>query len=401
MATAYQTLNQYFESDSSRIVDQVYRIRRAKGIMSELLMKGELPEGAGYNYNTILWKRSGGNNGGTGGNDWQDIAQENGTSNNCVPPPNTVNPASTLISWNAQMRLIQSNSICFEDLRRAYDPREQLSALQDNFADVIQNVWEDHDNLKWFYYSGHKMIANASLTENVNSPVMPLTPPTTRAIQGILDILYERIANDGGYEENWPKQDSGPLIPAIMSMQQNRNILKEDDSIRNDIRYADMGEGSASWLFQNWGMTRSYGGYVHKVNLLQPRYDWINGAWVQRDYYVSTATTIGQQDDVNPAYQNAAYEDVYLYHPLVVKRNMPKPMSSYGSKTSFNPVKWNGDVMWINIPNNDPASAAYNPLQNIGNYLAALQAGYQPIKQQYGYSLRVQRCAKFTSSACY
>ncbi len=398
--SAFSNLNQYFESDASRIVGEIARIRRAKGIMSELIMKGELPEGAGYNYNQVVWKRSGGNQG-SGVTGWTDIVQETGSTNNCVSTPTTVNPASTLLSWTAQMRLIQSNTICFEDLRRAYDPREQLNDLQENFADVIQNVWEDRDNYQWFLNSGHKMIANASLTENVNSTDMPLTAPTTRGIQGILDILYERIANDGGYEENWPKQDSGPLIPAIMSMQQNRNILKEDDSIRNDIRYADMGEGSASWLFQNWGMTRSYGGYVHKVNLLQPRYDWIGSAWVRRDYYTSSATTIGNQDNVSIEYTNASYEDIYLYHPLVVKRNMPKPMSSYGSKASFNPVKWNGDVMWINVLNNDVTSPAYNPMGNQGNYLAALQAGYSPVKIQYGTALRVQRCGKFTASSCY
>jgi len=57
--------------------------------------------------------------------------------------------------------------------------------------------------------------------------------------------------------------------------------------------------------------------------------------------------------------------------------------------------------MWINVANNDVTSPAYNPLQNQGNYLAALQAGYNPVKIQYGFSLRVQRCSKFTASACY
>lgn len=394
---AFPVLDNYMQQDASRIVDQIYRITRAKGIISMLMQKGELPEGAGYNYNTVLYKRSVD----TGGNDWQVINQEDGSSNNCVTQPNTINPASTLIAWQAYLRMIQSNTICFEDLRRAYDGRAQLSAQQDNFAEQIANIWENKDNERFFYYSGHKVIANSSLTENVNSPVMPLTTPSTRGIQGILDIFYERIANDGGYEEDWPKQNGGPLIPAIMSMQQQRNILKEDDSIRNDVRYGQMGENSAGWLFQNWGLDHSYGGYVHKINLLQPRYDWIAGAWVQRDYYASTPTTIGNEANVSPAYQNAAYEDIYLWHPLVVKRNMPRPMSSYGSKTSFNPVKWNGDVMWLNVPNLDPSSSYYNPLGNTGIYFAALQAGWQPIKQQYGYAIRVQRCAKFTASACY
>lgn len=394
---AFPTLNNFLQQDASRIVGEIYRIQRAKGIISMLMDRGELPEGQGYNYNTVVYKRSQN----TGGNDWQVINQEDGTSNNCVTQPDTINPASTLIPWQAYMRLVQGNTICFEDLRRAYDARAQLSAQQDNFAEQVQTLWENKDNERFFYYSGHKVIANSSLTENVNSPVMPLTPPSTRGIQSILDILYDRIASDGGYEESWPKQNSGPLIPAIMSMQQQRNILKEDDSIRNDIRYGQMGEDSKGWLFQNWGMDHSYGGFMHKINLLQPRYDWTGTAWVERAYYTNVATTIGSEADVSPAYQNAAYEDIYLWHPQVVKRNMPRPMGSYGSKTAFNPVKWNGDVMWINIPNNDPSSSYYNPLENQGNYLAAMQAGWMPVKNQYGFALRVQRCSKFTASACY
>lgn len=393
----YQNLNNYFAQDASRIVGMVDRISRARGVISPLMKKGELPEGMGYNYSKLLQKRSVS----VGSNDWQIISQEDGTTNNCMSPPNTITGAATLLSWNAYYRMLQSNPYCFEDLRRAYNPREQISGYQMNFAEEIQNLWENKDNERWFYYSGHKIIANSSLTENANSPVMPLTPPSTRGIQGILDILWERIMVDGGYEEDWPKVNGGPLIPAIMSQQQNRNILKEDASTRQDINYAMMGKGEASWLFQNWGLDRAYSGYVHKTNLLQPRYDWINSAWVQRDYYTSVATTIGSEAVVNPAFTNAAYEDIYLWHPKVVTRNMPKPMSSMGAKTAFNPVKWNGDVMWLNVQNLDTSSAVYNPVGNVGVWFSALQAGWEPDRTQYGYALRVQRCSKFTASACY
>ncbi len=394
---SFPTQDNYMQQDASRLYDKIYQIRRATGRVSALIEKGEIPSGQGYNYSTVIQKRSVD----TGGNDWQDVLQENGTSNNCVTQPNQLDPASTTIAWNAQERAIRSNKICYEDLYRAYDGREQLSAQQDNFAANTVTVWEDKDNLSFFTNSGHKMIANASLTENVNSTQMPLTTPTTRGIQGILDILYERLMNDGAGEESYAKAGGKPLITAIMSMQQNRNIIKEDASVRQDFQFAQMGEDSGAWLLQSWGIDREYGGYMHLVNLLQPRYDWIGNVWVKRDYYVNVPTTLGNEAVVNPAYTNAAYEDIYLWHPQVVKRNMPRPMMGFGAGTQFDPVKWNGAIMWVNVKNTDTNSTEYNPFGNVGRYYAALQAGYQPVKINYGYSLRVQRCSKFTASSCY
>lgn len=385
-------------SDASRLVDRVYHISRAQGRISALIEKGEVPEGAGYNYNTTLYQRSNP----VGGSGWTTITQENNTGNNCVWQPSQVNPAANIISWQVQAQQTRSNWICFEDLRRAYNVREQLDFQHENFGLAINDIWEDQDNLQWFLASGYKVIANPSLTQNFMSTQMPLTPPTTRAVQGILDIFYERISVDGGCQEPYAMAGGKPLITAIMSQQQHRNIIKEDASTRQDFNYADMGEGSAATLLQGWGTDmKDYGGYMHCINIRQPRYDWTGSAWVQRAYYTDASATLGTASVVSPAFTNAAYEDVYLWHKEALKRNMPNPGSSYGSGTSFDPVKWNGAVVWVNNKNSDSNSEAYNPVGNRGYYFSSLQAGWQAVKTQYAYSIRVQRCSKFTASACY
>lgn len=398
MSAPFQNENNFMAQDASRLVDKIYWINRAQGRISALIEKGEIPEGAGYNYNTVLYQRSNP----TGGNGWQAINQEDGSSNNCVSIPDTINPALNEISWGAEMRQMRSNPICFEDLRRAYNVREQLDFQHENFARNIVDVWEDRDNLAFFTNAGYKVIANESLTQNYLDPTMPLSVPTTRAVQGILDIIYERLSVDGAAEEPYAMADGQPLIPAIMSQQQHRNIIKEDASVRQDFQFADMGDNFASTLLKGWGADmKAYGGYHHIINIRQPRYDWVDGDWAQQSYYTDASATIGTAAVVNPAFTNAAYEDIYLWHKLVVKRNMPNPGSSYGAGTSFDPVKWNGAVVWVNVKNVDIASTEYNPFGNTGRYYAALQAGYQPIKQQYGYAIRVQRCATFAANACY
>lgn len=398
MSEPYQNFNNFMAQDSSRLVDKIYNINRAQGRISALIEKGSVPEQQGYNYSTVLYQRSSVD----GAPTWSDIQEETGSSNNCVQPPATVNPALDKIAWTVQAMLLQTNNLCFEDLRRAYNVREQLDQVHEQFARKVTDIWEDSDNSAFFTNTGYKVIANSSLTQNYMSSDMPLTAPTTRAVQGILDIIYERISTDGGCEEAYAMADGQPLITAIMSQATHRNIIKEDASTRQDFNYAQMGDGFEATLLKGWGSDmKAYSGYHHVVNIRQPRYDWIGGAWVQRSFYTNASATIGTAEVLNTAYTNAAYEDIYLWHKQVVRRMMPTPGGSYGSGASFDPVKWNGAVIWRNVMNLDSASAAYNPLGNTGRYFAALQRGYQPVKKQYGYAIRVARCPIFTANACY
>lgn len=383
-------LDNYFQRDTSRLTDEILRITRERGRVSALIQKGELPEGIGYNYSTVLYKRSGQ----TGGNGWVTVAAENGTANNCVPTPNTVAPASTTYAYTAEARTIKSNPICFEDLYRAYKPQEQIAAVQENFQDETVDTWEDRDKLAFFTNAAHKVIADENLTEG--SASMPLTVPTTRPIQSILDIIYMRNIQNGAGNESYAKANGAPLFPLICSMEASRNIIKEDPSTRQDFNYADMGEGAGATLLKAWGVDKAYGGYMHTIDNRMPRWDFVGGAWVQRPYYVSVPTTIGDELVLNPAYDGAAYEDMYIWHPQVVKRLMPKPGGSFGSMTSFNPVKWSGAIFWLNIPNETE-----NPFSNIGRYWAALQAAYEPRKPTYGWVIRVARCNRFALSPCY
>lgn len=153
-------LDNYFSQDASRIEGEVYKIQRAKGRVSALIDKAELPDGMGYNFSTVVTKRSGA----TGGSGWIDVSQEDGSVNNCVPNPSTVAPAATVLNYNAQQRLIFSNDICFEDARAGYNFQDQVANIRENFVAEIVDIWEDRDKLAYFANAGHKIVFNSSLT---------------------------------------------------------------------------------------------------------------------------------------------------------------------------------------------------------------------------------------------
>lgn len=383
-------LDQYFISDASRIEGKVNQIQRVHGRVSALMKKEVLPDGIGFNFSTVVVNRSIGTGGG-----WVDVSAPDGSGNNCVPTPTIVNPSMSNLTYTAVQTYVKSNPICFQDYRRAYNWPEQIKAIRENFVENIVDIWENEDKLLFFTNAGHKIVFDASLTETTNGTTMPATVATSTINQNLLDRLYTRIIQDGGGREAYAMKSGAPIITAIMSEEAHRTIIKGDDSVREDFRWADSGKGEGAILLQSWNIDRVYGGFLHCIDNKMPRFDFVNGAWVERPFYITSATTVGDQAIVNPAYEEAEFEDVYLWHPDVVHRQVPKPLGSVGADTRGMAVKFNGEVVWRNIPNEDT-----NPMEDTGFYAARLYAAYKPIKIRYGYCIRVKRCPNVATTTC-
>ena len=65
----------------------------------------------------------------------------------------------------------------------------------------------------------------------------------------------------------------------------------------------------------------------------------------------------------------AEFEDLYIWSPDVLTRQVPKPNTSFGSGSSAKAISFNGEVVWLNIPNKDS-----NPFSDIGFFAARLYA---------------------------
>jgi len=384
-------INEEFISDASRIQGKIERIGRADGRVSALMRKEVLPEGIGFNFSTVIVKRSNGTGGG-----WQAVSTPDGSGNNCVPNPTVVANAMTQLTYSAAQTRIDSVDVCFTDLRAAYNATEQIAAMRDNFVGNIVDTWENRDKAMFFEKAGHKIVFNGSLSETTNGTTMPATVATSTINQGLLDRLYVRITQDGGGKEPYAKRQGAAIIPAIMSMEANERLTNGATDIQDNFRWAESGKGAeGATLLQSWNIDRTYRGFMHVIDYKMPRFDFINGVWVERPYYVSSATTIGDEAIVNPEYDSAEFEDLYLWHPDVVVRQVPTPKGSFGSGTSAKTVSFNGDVVWLNIANKET-----NPYNDIGFYSARLYAAYKPKKPQYGYVVRFKRCPNVVTTSC-
>lgn len=390
-------LDLYFSSDASRLLNQVDRITRNKGRLPNLIEKGTLPEGVGYNYQKLVSTRAAIVNGVV----WSDVDTPDGQTNNCTPEVTTMSWSSVTRNYNAQQALLRSDIICFTDVSKGYLFEQQVANIKQNFVDNIFEMWDDKDKEAFFTNAGHKVVVNSSLTDFQNASDFGAVQATYKITQSVLDIVYQNLIQDGAGEDPYATSNGAPLLTAVMSMENSRNIIKQDASVRQDFRFAEESYGKEATLMKAWGMDKAYAGFLHLIDNRMPRFNWENGDYVEVPYWINQSATIGDQSQVNPAYTNAQYEDIYIWHPKVVKRLTPRAPHSVGADTSFMAIPYTGEITWQNIQNGDITSPEFNPLGNQGRYYAQALAAYEPNIIQWGYVIRARRCNSVDAETCY
>lgn len=386
-------LEQQFASDPSRLQGKVRRLERAKGRVSTLMKKEVLPRGMGYNLVSLGTLRSNP----VGGAGWQTMATPDGSTNVCMPDPSVVTPALNTLSYAPQEYVVKTAPICSIDASMSYEYAQQVMNIRENFAGTIVDVWEDKSKEMFQYWSGQKIIFNSSVTTGTGT-TFPNVAATYAASQELLDPLWEQIIQNGGWEEPYAYSNGQPLIPAIMSPEAHRTIIKGSSSVREDFRFAQMGKGrEGADLLQAWGVDRPYGGYMHIIDPKMKRYNFTGGVYVEVPYYADSSSSIGGPSSiVNPDYITAGYEVMYLYHPEAVVRQTPTPIGSVGSDTKFMATDYNGSIVWRNIPNETT-----NLFENSGVWAAQLIAAWKPtVKRQFAISVMVKRCPAIVGTGC-
>ena len=383
-------LENWFISDPSRIQGDILKYSRVRGRFSSLIKKGTLPDGNGFNFSTVISDRSIGLGGG-----WVEIEQANNTGNNCLPDAATVSPALTQLTYNAAQQTVFSEYICANDARRGYMFTEQVQNIRKNFVAEIVDRWEDKDMAEYIAATGRKVVLDSSLSESGYAQALPASAATSQITQDYLDSFYIDLIRDGAGDEPYAFTSGTPLLNLILSFEASQAIIKGSSAVREDFRFAEMGDGADATLLKTWNIDKAYGGYMHIISNRMPRYNFVGGAYVEVPFYTTVATTIGSKAIPNPAYKNAQYEGAAIWHPEVVRRDVPKPLGSLGGDATVNPINFNGEVEWLNI-----GDQLNNPFRDTGRWGARLQAAWKPGLTNYGIYLIFKRCPGIPQSAC-
>lgn len=306
---------------------------------------------------------------------------------NCVPAANKIEFTHYLRSYNLQQTALESPSLCVNDLRYSFKRKEQLSNIFSILTENVAYAWKERYRNEYVRLSENKGVATHGAQTFAST--IAETAPTATLTQAQLDKVYLRLVRDGAGLNPLGRADGRPEFGVVLGSEASMNLIRDNDgNVRYDFRYSTR----ANELLAPLGIDRSYRGFYHMVDDFSPRWNFVTGntagnKWVRVYPFIKdTATTGNRGWIVNPAYETAEYEDAIIYHRDVVTTMVPKPITSPGGNTKFDPVAYKGDFKWLNIQDR-----VLNPDRTIGYFRAVLSSGSKPVKPEYGYVIRFKR----------
>lgn len=360
------------------LAGEIYKTTLNRSVWNRLVPKAAWPKGMAETLQSLTVERNLPANIDT----WTPITPNEGT-NNCVPVADVVPRGSTIRNVTLEQKAIESEDICVNDTRNAYNVTEQIKHMFENLREVISYTWKRKAMLDYFDISENKIVAAAGMP--VSSSHMPTLAATSQLTQKMLNKIYmDLIANsaelDGG---SLGMQDGRPQFILVTDAETSDTIMREDSTntafLWNSKRVPE--------LLSPLGVERGFRGFYHTIDNLPRRYTFAGGVWTEVQPYETTAATKGTKAQIRPEYMAAPFTDSYVFLPSVFTFMVPDSISSVGSGTQFNPQSYIGELKWKNI-----IDRTDNPDGNYGFYRAVLQSGSKPVKPQFGYVIRHLRC---------
>jgi hypothetical protein len=370
---------------------------RISARFSEIMVKGPLPDGTGFNWQSVVTN----NTIPTTSVVWSRVQADTLTdSGRCVPTAHRIKGATTIKDYSAFQTALESDRICLTDYRMGYMFEEQVTNKLTDFKNNAHDVWEDQDRRQYIEKAKYKYVAAANLPYTTDSATFPAIPATAPPTQEMLEVFLRKLDRSGAAQAGgaYAMVNGRAIYLALMESELQERIIKTSASTRQDFQWSDSGKGEQAVLRQKMGLDRPYGGAFYMIDDRMPRYDFVNGAYVERPFFEASPTSIGNEAINSQLYNDAQYSLIIFWHPKVVQRLMPGIISTVGAGTKFGPASYIGDGKWLNIPNE-----VCNPDNTIGFWRSVFMAAYRPMLTKYGICLMVNRCTNvlYSFGNCY
>jgi|GEM_PF-5148676 len=354
------------------------KIRFSKWL--SLIPRGTWEDEIGESYSMLLFNRSFP----TANPTWTRMAAPTGSgTGSCTPTQLELTTGSTARSIGLDIIDVKSEAFCSQLLRFNFQTRKQLANIVEGFKDNMKFVLESKYQDDYTDNAENKRIANETFSAGVST--FPLTEPTGPVTFGMLNQVRQELIIAGAGEGAFGMENGGPVFTALGSMPAIENILHNNPDIVSDLHFSSKADDNIRAL----GVDRSYRGWYFAAIDYPARWNFSGGAW-QRvwPWENDSLATYGTSTGLSNAYNTADYEDFYIIpNKRVMEELVPRPISSYGSGTKWEPENFAADVKWMVIKDEDD-----NPFGRIGRYWGTLSVAASPIQPRFGYVIRATRC---------
>jgi hypothetical protein len=375
-------INDEFTRESGRISGEIYSRLRETSPWIRLVKNGEFPNGMGNIINNLTFERTFNS---TVEDDWTNVPTSDGAdASACLPDVEDIDFGQTQRNFRLQHKAIEGPDLCIADLRTTYQVQKQLDNAVEQLTSVTGWVWENRYRNEYIRLAGRKYLARPNFPYSTGEGFLAGQEPTSKLTQGMLDKVYMQLIRDGAGQYAVGRANGRPVFGIILSAEASNAITFGNDAAREDIRWAN-----PDWNLAPLGVDRSYRGWAHIIDPYPPRYNFDeNGIATRVEVWEATATTKGNKFEIAADYETAEYEASIPFLPSVLKCLKPRPMSTAGGNTRFDPQGFMGDFRWLNIPDRK-----CNPDGTIGFHRGVFVSASEPWHPEHGNVILHKRCS--------
>jgi hypothetical protein len=377
---------------------EIFQRVYGKSIWMSLIQRGVYPAGLSETLSNLTYER----NAPTDAEPtWNTVTVVDGQEGGaCLPPVDLIDIGSTTRTFQLYRRALHGPKFCAEEFRTVFDLRKQLDSISEILTQRVRIEWEIRDRHEYFRSTLRKVVVDDCYnpTENSNGETTyPSACPNQTLGLGLLDKYRIELLRDGAADSALLQSNGAPLMTVIASPEWIGNTIRQNEDIREDIRWADSGKGDNARLLRAFGVNASYDGFMFLADLFPRRFTCSSGTYTEVPAFVQANATKGVKYNLNPAYKTAPYEELFIFDPMVMTQLIPQPITNPAPNFRFDPVSYVGDVKILNIPNEQ-----CNPDGNQLRHRIVMAAATEPKHVWKGVSFVFLRCdpACTNSSSC-
>ena len=382
------TVNRLFQEHAGLIQNDVSKSVTNSNFYFANLNKSEWRDGEGATYQYPIYERVLPD----GPVVFEDIgAAENpsSTGGDCSYPVQTISSFGVSnASVTRKATSINGPKICLDTIRTAWQLEAQIANVTRVLAEITRNVWAMEYQSAYTAACGHKIVYDETAASQFDNGTYDAVEATSDLTWDMLLAIHEQLGYVGGDINSFGKAEDGSPVYAVLGDRYDFERLKMDDSnVRSDLRFST----EADSLLGAPGLSsrRSYKGFHFESMQWTPRYDFVNGAYVQRAPWVAVNNVShpvgGVSWEPNPLYKNAAFTETVIFHKDVLTILVPKLIST--GNWQFTQSTWTGAFKWLNIQSEDK-----NPDGNIGFFRALFGYAPQIFRPDLGFTIMHRRC---------
>lgn len=376
-------LNDRLARNTNNLAGTIYKTTINRSVWNKLVPKEEWMNGLSDTQRVLTVERNLPDN----IDEWGAVTV-NVDSNSCAPIADVVPRGNTERTYSLVQKSQESDRICVNDTRNAWMVNDQIKKTFENLRNVVAYTWKRRSMLEYTRVSEHKVIAANGLP--FNDADFPAIAPTSILTQKMLNVWYQYLIQnsaelDGG---SLGMADGRPQFVLITDAETSDSIMREDATVNAFL----WNKPRVPELLSPLGVDRAFRGFYHTIDNLPRRYTFAGGVWTEVLPYTTVAASQGTKAKLSPEYIAAPYQDSTIFLPSVMSLLHPRPISTVGSGTSFQPQTYVGDFKWKNVENVDSTSPYYNPDNAWGFYRALMMSATKPIHPEFGIVIRHLRC---------